>query len=280
MSCVEQACATFVLIFLLAMRIFPILGWFYFGDMPRYLMPATPFLALMVSRLFTCWEERGVSVLAAAWMGGLLLGGGLLYSWNGSVFLLEAAAAWASVALLAGLGKPKWAAALLAGGCLALAPLLLPATDMSLQNPRRQFQPIVQWFLRNPSSRGRLVLTNFHLLPVWAERIGLFSGAEVRYMVQADQIDEIQALSNPHIGQQQGILKLMERHFYGRPVFPEALRPELIVEGSLFVLSDNPRLSLIMPAERWETSLETLAAGPGWRIAAFRRPGVFIKAAP
>jgi hypothetical protein len=267
----EWTCLGFTLAFLLALRILPYFGIFNFGSSPRYILPALPFVALLASRTFTRWHEAGDPRWSAAWLAGLLVVAHFADTQSAWPWLLLAVAAWSVVAALAAFRRTALAAGLAVVAAVAPVPWLLPTTDLAVAETHPELAAAMAWLADHPRpAHAGPVYTNMHLLATGARRAGVLPGIEVRQLVQFDQLAELTRLTNPHVGQRRRILALLEHRFYATPVLPDALRPERMPDHSLFVLVDDRRLELVMPAELWRPHLEPLAAGPGWRILALR----------
>jgi hypothetical protein len=103
------------------------------------------------------------------------------------------------------------------------------------------------------------------LLAPFAARDPALAGLRVRYLVQADQLHEITVLSNPDNGQRAALREQLRRGFYGEPIFPDELRRADVPRGALFALTNDPRLALVLPPERWR--LEVLHRGYAATIA-------------
>ncbi|MCA9694984.1 MAG: hypothetical protein KC636_35725, partial [Myxococcales bacterium] len=68
------------------------------------------------------------------------------------------------------------------------------------------------------------------------------------------------------------LLDALRRHFYGRPLAADALRPELLEGDVIFVIHADERLERVMPRDQWAPLMTTLVEEDGVRIAAFTPP--------
>ncbi len=91
----------------------------------------------------------------------------------------------------------------------------------------------------------------------------------VHYIVQADQLHEIVALTNPVSGQRARVLAALGRGFYGTPAFADAFTPAQLPEDAVLILVDDPRLSLVMPPALWDPALRMHTASARFRIVEF-----------
>jgi|GEM_PF-1600473 len=267
----EWSTAAFALGFLLALRWIPFLGAFNFGSSPRYILPALPFVALLASRTFTRWCDAGEPRWSAAWLAGFLVVAHWVDVQSGWPWLLLAVVVWSVLAALASERRPGLAAALGVAATVASVPGLLPATELAVADMHPELASAVAWLQDHPQvARARPVFTNMHLLATYARRTAGAPPIDVRQIVPSDQRFEIAELTNPHVGQRDRILELLDRHYYATPVHPDALQPENLPQGALFVIVDDARLEGVMPTPRWRPHLETLATGSRWRILVLR----------
>ena len=107
----------------------------------------------------------------------------------------------------------------------------------------------------------KVVYTNEPLLALSLQRSGRLPNVTVFYIVQEDQRFELERLANPHVGQREALWKAMEPNAYGRPIRPDALRPDTVPLGAVFALTKDARLPLVMPPQRWAGKLEVVRPG-------------------
>jgi len=269
---VERAGLLFAIVFVAALVLLPRWRLFNFDLSPRYLLPVLPWLALAVSRVAM---ELGRDEQA---LGGLRRGLGLgafvvlafaVDRLGGRASGLVAGAFVAAAMALGGAGWPRLAHAIL-GALLGLGAL---AYGDGSRIARRQHSPeledTVAHLREHPEWNGRRVYTNEPLLAAFLERTageGMPS-LQVHYLVQADQLHELTSLANPENGQRQALVDALRQGFYGTPVLPDELAPETVPADSIFVLRDDPRLVLVMPAERWSPWLQVVHPGATTTIA-------------
>lgn len=263
----ERAGLGFAAAFFVALVVLPRWRVFNFDLSPRYLLPVLPFVALAVGRVLASrasprlgpWS-RGLGLLAFA---GLSLateraGGGTLALWAG----LGAAMALA----LGGAGWPR-ASLVVAGAVIAAGPMAFGGgSQLARASHSPALDEMVARVADHPEWKGRPLYTNEPLLAAYLRRVGA-GERDVRYLVQADQLHELSALSNPDNGQRQALLAALRQDFYGTPVLPDELEPEAVPLGAVFLLRDDPRLELVMPSERWDSALRVVHPGLGMRVA-------------
>ena len=270
---VERAGLAFALVFVAALVLLPRWRIFNFDLSPRYLLPVLPWLALAVGRVAM---ELGRDEHALGGLRrGLGLGGFAVLAFaverlGGRASGLVAGAFAAAAMALGGAGWPRLAHAVL-GALLGLGAL---AYGDGARIARGQHSPeledTVAHLREHPEWDGRRVYTNEPLLAAFLERSASEGGMprlHVCYLVQADQLHELTSLANPHNGQRQALLDALRQGFYGTPVLPEELAPETVPADSIFVLRDDPRLVLVMPADRWSPWLRVVHPGAATTIA-------------
>ncbi len=275
-TAVERAGLLGVGVLALALIVLPRWRVFNFDLSPRYLLPVLPFVALAVARVLQDLGPESTSIgglRRALGLGGLAvvavanerLGGG---PWP----LVAVAVASASVAL-AGAGRPTLAR-LSMGGLLALGPIALgDGSRIARRQQASMLDPMVARLAEHPEWAERPLYTNVPLMAAYLERGGALPGREVHYLVQADQLHELTTLSNPANGQRARLLAALRQGFYGRPVFPDELSPDTVPAGAVFVLTDDPRLELVMPPARWADVLRVIHPGRGMAIAVVGQEG-------
>jgi hypothetical protein len=248
---------------------------FNFDLSPRYLLGVVPALALAASRTVEGWwhdtDARGriwelVALVAAAVLSWRAAASGAHATALIAIAIVAAAIACARA------GRPRWAAAIVIV-LVALGPL---GFDEGAQLRRDRVSPeldeVVTRLDEHRQWRERPIYTNAPLLAAHLRRIDPERPGAVHYLVQADQLHELVALSNPQWSQRTRMLAAIGDEFYGIPVLPDALVPTRLPTDALLVLVDDPRLALVMPAERWDPQLELLSTSLHVRIAQLK-PG-------
>ncbi len=265
------------LVFVLAIRGFPIIGLFHFDDSPRYTLPMI--LALVpLGRLANVWleEARDSRWWAAGILGLLWIAGVALDRSEHAPLLLVAVAAWALIWAAARRPYPRLALAMTAalGLGAAAAPPLVDATLLSSDQHARRHAVFAEWVATDPARvRSSRIITNVHLLSTWSRRHGLEgSGLTIESIISRDIEEELRTLTNEQSGQYATLISILHRHFYGQPLPADELRPELLHGDVVFVLESDQRLEAVMPSGEWEPLLTTLVERDGLRIAAFKPP--------
>jgi hypothetical protein len=274
-SAVERAGLAFAIVFVAALVLLPRWQVFNFDLSPRYLLPVLPLVALAVGRVA---QHLGTGPAAPS---GLQLGVGL-GAFAGLAFVTErlgggqsallVGAIAATALAVGGAGRPALARVLL-GALLAVgAAALGDGARVARKQHSPALTPMVERLHAHPEWAGHPIYTNEPLLDAYLARSGDLPGTDVRYLVQADQLHELTALSNPANGQRQALLAALRQGFYGTPVLPEELVPAAVPADAIFVLRDDPRLPLVMPPERWSPWLRIVHADPGMTIAVHTTP--------
>ncbi|MCH9683563.1 MAG: hypothetical protein K0V04_19145 [Deltaproteobacteria bacterium] len=270
---VERVGLAAVVVLAVALVVLPRWRVFNFDTSPRYLLPILPFVALAVARVLSSLGPDAAT--PGGWRRGLGLGLAAALALvserlGGGPWALIAVAVAAMAVVLGGAG---WSTAsrLVAAGLVAAGPL---AFGSGARLARRQqagvLDQMVVRLAEHPEWEDRPLFTNAPLLSAYLERSGGLPGRDVRYMVQADQLYELTTLSNPANGQRARLLSALGEGFHGRPVFPDALSPETIPPDAVFVLTEDPRLALVMPPARWSSVLRVVHRGRGMTIAVRR----------
>ncbi|MFO0631601.1 MAG: hypothetical protein U0168_01985 [Nannocystaceae bacterium] len=248
---------------------------FNFDLSPRYLLPVLPALALGIGwrmQALGAADSRAARVLEL----GVLLGA--------TVAAQAAATSGAppaglvAVAVCAAIVAIARAGAIVAARSFVLALVLAGpwgfGDGVRLRRDREapELAEILARLREDPGLHERPIYTNAPLLAAAAAREQLPLG-RVHYLVQADQLHELVALSNPDNGQRARLLAAMAREFYGTPLLPDALDPEALPDDAVFVLVDDARLSLVMPPERWGRGAGAAQHSARVRIAELRARG-------
>lgn len=257
------------LVLALALVLLPRWQVFNFDQSPRYLLPVLPFVALAVARVAEAGWEGGR--WAGAW---LVVAAGLsiaAHRAGGPIAGIVAVGAMAIAVALARAGRGRVASAVVLA-LLAIGPSAFMAGARI--DRRSQLPHLDEIATRLREREGELehrpIYTNEPALAAYLQRSGGLPAARVFYLVQADQDHELTRLTDPHNGQRAAIRDALRRGFYGTPVFPDELDPARVPEDALFVLTRDPRLSLVMPDEVWSERLKVLHPGRGAIVAEMR----------
>jgi hypothetical protein len=245
---------------------------FNFDLSPRYLLGVLPALALASSRCVEGWWEPA-GPRRRAWELAVL-GSFAVLSWRAVAAGAHAAGLIATALCSAAVACARAGRAPLAA---AIAIALVCSGPLGFDDGARlrrdreapELDEIVARLDERPQWRARPIYTNAPLLAAHLRRVDPQRPAAVHYLVQADQLHELVALSNPE-WQRERMLAAIAGEFYGIPVLPDALTPAKLPDDALFVLVDDPRLELVLPAERWDPRLELLVASLRVRIAELR----------
>lgn len=271
LSRLERWLGAAAVVLVLLLVVMPRWQIFNFDQSPRYLLPVLPMAALAIGRVTEAgWEGGRVTT---AWLLGLAAV--VLVARHGGA---PASTPWAVVvvALVVAASRRGWprASRLLAGGLLAAGPAAFVAG--ARLDRGSQLAHLDETVARLREHRGELqtrpIYTNEPALAAFLRRSGGLPEARVFFLVQADQDHELHELTNPNNGQREAIRAALEQGMYGTPVFPDALEPEAIAEGALFVLTRDPRLAQVMPEAVWADRLHVLHPGRGAFVAELRPP--------
>jgi hypothetical protein len=273
---VERAGLGFAIAFVVALVLLPRWRIFNFDLSPRYLLPVLPILALAVSRVAmqTGREEGSTSGLRrGVGLGAFALLALAVERLGGDASSFAAGALAAAAIALGGAGRPRLAhivlGALLGVGALAYG----EGARIARSQHSPGLDPMVDRLREHPEWDGRVVYTNEPLLHAYLERTSAsVPRLEVRYLVQADQLYELESLSNPHNGQRQALLDALRQGFYGTPVLPDALDPAAVSADAIFALREDSRLALVMPPAVWTPRLQVVHSGVGTTIAVLVPP--------
>ena len=259
----------FVATFWIALVVLPQWRVFNFDQSPRYLLPVVPFVALAVSRTVGSWldgeeEPSRASLPVLAALAGVALAGALDARHPTGL----AAVGWVALALaLHRACKPRltaWALALLASaGPFAFA----DGGRIDRRSTAPHLDPMIDRLEETVGDKRKVVYTNEPLLASALQRSGRLPKVTVLYIVQEDQRFELERLANPHVGQREALWAAMDGNAYGRPIRPNALRPDTVPLGAVFALTKDERLPMVLPPEVWESRLEVVHPGYGMRIA-------------
>lgn len=220
-----------------------------FGYSERYFLQALPVAALLIARLFERVRDEGDQPLPARGWAALLtffcLTLTLLPAGREAVAVLVALGVVLGFALLARSGLPRAGAVLSLAAAVAWPFLALPV-DLSDPFTRARMYEASAWLRAHAvEARAHPVYTNLKLLDAYLRRSGALPGVEVRCFVQEDNLRELAEWTNPRNGQRDKVLELVRWRFYGVGAFPGDLVNGGAPAGSLLVLEDDPRLTLV-----------------------------------
>lgn len=252
-------CAAFVG----ALVVLPVWQVFNFDTSPRYLLPVVPFVALAVGRAVGSWidelDEPGRFALPL-----LVLAAALAYA--GAAEARHPTALIAVTVIALALTAHRAAASGLAASALVALAVCGPwffaeggQLDSRVTIPH--LAPMIDRLEEVVGEGPKVVYTNEPLLSSSLARSGRLPNVTVFYIVQEDQRFELERLANPAVGQREALWNAMTPNAYGRPVRPDALRPDTVPVGAIFALTKDSRLPLVMPPERWEGLLQVVAPG-------------------
>jgi hypothetical protein len=245
LASMERTFGAFLIVFLGLLSILPAVHPLNFGDMPRYVVPALPFLALLGGRAVESLADgadaatrgRSLGVLALA---GMLVVGDLQEARHDAPALLVAVAGWSLIAFVAGTRARSAVPAIVVALSFAAAPLLVRDSRLAL---REEIPALGRYLIEHQGERP-LVLTNVSELPLWLARNG-GRQVDIRHMMAADQRYEVETLANEAVGQDEALRALLRRHWYGPIVFEEEI-PRLLRSGTWLALWEDARTSHIL----------------------------------
>ena len=255
--------------FITALVVLPHWQVFNFDDSPRYLLPVVPFVAMVVGRAMGSWaseqDEPGRFALPVLFVAAALAYGAALSDRHPTGLI---AVAVVCAALTAHRAAAPGLAATALGGLTLLGPWVFgDGGRIDTRSTVPHLSPMIDRLEEVVGDRHKVVYTNEPLLAAALKHSGRLPNVTVFYIVQEDQRFELERLANPHVGQRETLWRAMERNAYGRPIRPDALRPDTVPLGALFALTDDARLPLVMPPERWDGLLMVVAPGYGMHIA-------------
>lgn len=246
---------------------------FNFDLSPRYLLVVLPAIALAIGRAVDAWDERDASWTRVGAEAVVLAGfaalafAGTRAGEHPDGLVAAAIVATAIACVRAGWSVPGRA---LVVGLLAIGPFAFAdGARLARASEAPELDEIVARLHERADWRDKVVYTNAPLLPLVLARADAPRVAAVHYLVQADQIYELTRLSDPDNGQRDALLARLRDGFGSPALLPGDLKPQ-DAAGALFVLVDDPRLSLVLPNDRWEPWLDTVYASERVRIAFVR----------
>ncbi|MEM6293851.1 MAG: hypothetical protein AAGA54_21425 [Myxococcota bacterium] len=265
----ERIGLVFVASFALALVVLPQWRVFNFDQSPRYLLPVVPFAALALSRAVGPWVDREgppgrFSLLVLAALAGAALAGAM----DGRHPTGLAAVGWTALALALHRAGHARAALGTLGLLAALGPFAFgDGGRIDRRSTAPHLDPMIDRLAETVGDKRKVVYTNEPLLASALQRSGRLPNVTVLYIVQEDQRFELERLANPHVGQREALWAAMEGNAYGRPIRPDALRPDAVPVGAVFALTKDERLPMVLPPEVWDELLEVVHPGYGMRIA-------------
>lgn len=259
----EQAIGLFLVLFLGILEVLPSVSPLNFGDMPRYVLPAVPFLALFASRAIESLAEgtgRAAYFIGVAGLLGLLVVAHYQDAEHQAPALLWAVAGWSSILLLASTRYRRAVPLLVLALSFAATPFLIDATRLT----QRRDTLVLGRYLLEHASADTVVLTNVGEVPLWLERNG-GEHIEAHHLLAADQRYELDSLASDAVGQREAVHALMRRHWYGPIVFPEEIEARLR-PGTWLALRGDARTGHILDESLLVGRSETVDLGGGVRL--------------
>ncbi|MGH1345330.1 MAG: hypothetical protein ACRBN8_27455 [Nannocystales bacterium] len=253
----------FCLTFVGALVVLPVWQVFNFDTSPRYLLPVVPFVGLAIGRAAGGWidelDEPGRFALPLLCLMALL-------AYAGAASASHPTGLIAVCVVAVALTAHRAAAAGLAGTTLGVLALCGPwffadGGQLDSRATVPHLAPMIDRLGEVVGEQPKVVYTNEPLLASSLARSGRLPNVTVFYIVQEDQRFELERLANPAVGQREALWEAMTPNAYGRPVRPDALRPDTVPVGAIFALTKDSRLPLVMPPERWKGLLRVVAPG-------------------
>jgi hypothetical protein len=260
LSSVECTLAVFAVTFAVLFSFLPFLR-LAIEPMARHSMQTLPAIALLSTRAVETWLDgegpsRRLRIIASA----------LIVIWAASLhppapiavpILVMYACAAVSVRR-----APKISVAAVAVG--AALGLLLPLGELATP---AYFQPVLAWLRTHRDEiRGATIYTNAHVMPFGITTAGI-TESHPKFIVGPDVAWELDELTNPANGQQGTIMRLAATRCYGESVMWRDISPDTISPHSMFVLTHDPRLPLILPDDVWDRRLEHVVDTDSFTIA-------------
>lgn len=252
------------IVYIAAIRLFPLFGWFNFDQSPRYMMLALPALALALSRTLThltasdAAERPTEGRLAFALLVVAAAVCGLNRATAGDWTLLAVASAAAALAALRA-DRPLLG---LGVGVLAPAALCLPLMAHSRLRPPLEDLARAAEFIERTALGD--VVTNEPLLGFYLDRRG--GTARTAFIVQADTRAELDRLLNADVGQDQAVFRALDLQFFGTLVDPDELDPLDHEPGTIVVWTADDRLGQTLDLAAWNRHTHWLYRGPRLRV--------------
>lgn len=249
----------FLSLFLGILSVLPGLSPLNFGDMPRYVVPALPFIALLSCRGIETLADGSGSERARTFgvvvLGVLLVVAHFQDAQHDAPALLWAVAGWSAVAVLAASPWHRAVPWLVVALAAVAAPFSMDATRLALRQDTRD----LGLYLIAHAERDTQVLTNVPELPLWLERNG-GEHLDVHHVLAADQRYELDTLANDAVGQREAAYALLRRHWYGPIVFGEDVEATLRA-GTWLALREDARTTHVIDPRWLEGRSETIDLG-------------------
>lgn len=258
-------------VFVVLLTVLPSVSTLNFGDMPRYILPALPIVALLVGRaaetLATAEGPTRIhSRVASLVLLLLVLEGHRQATATGASGLLWAAAGAAAVFVVATSALRRSAPLLL----LVLACVFGAGSAEATRLSERADTVALGRHILAHAPPGTVILTNVAELPTWVARHGRTDVA-VRHLLAADQQFELETLANAEVGQDAALRRLLRRHWYGPIVFPDELEAAL-EPGTWLALRGDARTGHVLDETWLEGRSETTALEAGTRVVRIEAP--------
>ena len=269
LSAPERLGLWFCLAFAVALVVLPAWRVFNFDQSPRYLLPIVPFAALAIGRAVGGWLEEtdepgGFALPLLAVIAAVAYAGAFAARHPTGLFAVTGVA----VALTAQRANASSLGAAVLTVLAAVGPwFFADGGRIDTRSTVPHLAPMVDRLGEVVGDKPKVVYTNEPLLASSLARRGRLPNVTVIYIVQEDQRFELERLANPHVGQREALWKAMTPNAYGRPVRPDALRPDTVPLGAVFALTHDSRLPLVMPPERWDGLLEVVRPGYAMNIS-------------
>lgn len=259
----ERLGLVFCLAFAVALVVLPAWRIFNFDQSPRYLLPVVPFIALAVGRIAGGFmdelEEPGRFAVPALAVLAVLAYVAALSVRHPTGLL---AITFVAVALTAQRLNGHGLAGLLLGVPVVLGPWVFgDGGQIDTRSSAPHLAPMIEGLAETVGDKRKVVYTNEPLLAARVVQEGRLPNVTVLYIVQEDQRFELERLANADVGQRDALWDAMTPNAYGRPIHPDALRPDTVPLGAIFALTKDARLPLVMPPERWDGLLEVVRPG-------------------
>lgn len=263
--------------FVLAIRVLPLTQLVYVDASPRYVLPALPYLCLLVGRGVERWgggwrrdlPRAAVLLAIAALVAWPLVGGASrdLAWFHGSVadLLLAVAVACVAAAALAAVARRAAVVVLLATAAAA-GWALVPTTHLYLGLQARLLDESTAWLRAARLPPGTVVVTDHHLLAIWIEDYAPETGLDVRHLITPDMLYD-RILANPATRQPE-MLWGRSRFLYAPWIAPAEMAA---LPGDVYVVVRRDIHRTNMLAEPPFDRVEWLATGDDWQAGRLRR---------
>jgi hypothetical protein len=270
----ERGLAVALVLFLIAIRGFPLLGLFNFDTAERYLLVGLPALALVVGRVVDdSFDGRDGGPSSVALLL-LATGFGVFTASHSSIdlVLIGVGVTASSLALLRW-GRPHVALAIWVLPLLASEPLWPGRTTLPTARPI--LDPIEHTLINELAQVEAPIITNVSAARAWLDHRGVLDETRtpVHYIVQRNMAFELELLLHDEVGQREAILRGLDHRFYGRPIEPAALVPEAWPAGTIVILRDDDELAQTLDLERWQAAMTVIYQRDGLTVAQLEGSG-------